>query len=224
MHFVHKIWHMRTTKKKPTTDPKGRCGSRAGYAAHGRRGESACAACKAANNKRERQRAVTANRKPTGTGTAGHAVKSSPVLQAVPIPAGETAGATAAPAHLKARGTALWESVTTGYRLSPAALEVLGETCRIADRLERFAGALASGSTMWFELEEPDDLPDGVNIVVNGMIGEARQLTGVLRQNLERLGLVEVEQLTPADTQKESLMDELARKRRERLEREGIGS
>lgn len=212
---------MSANKKAPTNDPKGRCGSRAGYVAHRRRGERACARCQAANNKAAREQKRKSNRKPTGTGTTGRAAQPSPALQAVPIPAGETAGNPEPPAHLKARGAALWESVTTGYTLSPAALEVLGETCRIADRLERFAGALASGSTLWFELDEPDDLPDGVNIVVNGMIGEARQLTGVLRQNLERLGLVEVEQLTPADTQKESLLDELARKRAERLARGG---
>lgn len=35
----------RTTKKPPTTDPKGRCGTYAGSRAHARRGEACCAPC-----------------------------------------------------------------------------------------------------------------------------------------------------------------------------------
>lgn len=95
------------------------------------------------------------------------------------------------PDWLKAKGKHLWEDVTSQYELSPAALVLLGEACRTADRLERMAAALSSRSTLWFELgdvELPED--KGIPIVVNGMIGEARQLQTTLRQTLNQLGVV----------------------------------
>lgn len=226
-------------KKKPTTDPGGRCGTYPGYNAHARRGETACAACKRANAERTRNR----RQESRGKTTPARAAAAEQVdLTALPDPEPRQDSASVPdrdpalpdgvpdpPSHLKRRGRALWESVNRRYLLTEASLEVLVETCRIADRLERFADALAARSTLWFELGDPDTwelTADGkdVNIVVNGMIGEARQLQTVLRQNLDKLGIVGVMEREVETEQKESLMDELARKRRERLEREGTGS
>ncbi|WP_169840382.1 hypothetical protein [Corynebacterium sphenisci] len=131
-------------------------------------------------------------------------------------PAGPApAAAPPAPAYLKARGQALWDSITADYSLTPAALVLLGEACRTADRLERMAGALASGKQMWFELGEEDPDTGGIPIVVNGLLGEARQAQGQLRQTLGQLGVVSVE-ATGAD-EPASVLDQLQAKRAARL-------
>lgn len=124
------------------------------------------------------------------------------------------------PDWLKAKGQHLWESVTSQYELTPAALVLLGEACRTADRLERMAAALSSRSTLWFELgdvELPDD--EGIPIVVNGMIGEARQLQTALRQTLGQLGVVSASSTENKGT---SVLDQLqARREKRRREQQG---
>lgn len=124
------------------------------------------------------------------------------------------------PDWLKAKGKHLWESVTSQYELTPAALVLLGEACRTADRLERMAAALSSRSTLWFELgdvELPDD--EGIPIVVNGMIGEARQLQTALRQTLGQLGVVSSSSTENKGT---GVLDQLqARREKRRREQQG---
>lgn len=217
----------------PTPDPKGRCGTRAGYAAHHRRGERACEDCKRANSAlehqrraeklkadRERREAEIASWKPvTVVGTTSK-LSSRPKVDVVnpdPTPAPDPDLPTP-PDYLRAKGRDLWESVTRAYDLTPAALTLLGEACRTTDRLERMAAALSSRSTLWFELEpclEDNGLDGGENwtVTVNGMIGEARQLQTALRQTLNQLGVVGVEN---NGNGRESVLDQLAQRRAER--------
>lgn len=249
--------------KKPTRDPKGRCGTQPGYQAHHRRGERACKRCKAANAtyQRNHRSGRRKNLKPSEVyqdqrrGSQGQAVEdryrpkdtSAPAPTGVkstapkrgqdtppepgpppvpdPVPQERLApveDAPEAPSYLRAQGRDLWDRVLAEYDLNPAGLALLGEACRTVDRLERMAAALSSRSTLWFELEMAmedtgaDTLPE-FNVVVNGMVGEARQLQNVLRSTLKELGITEVSPRAVDDGPKESLTDELKRKRQERL-------
>lgn len=228
-------------KKPPTTGKK--CGTSAGYYAHGRRGESACPACKsavAAQRRQERAGVEPAPKRPkrrrpepqvaapaTPTapprGANPFAVQAPP---APPAPPQETyvepelepeVEIPAPPDYLKHKGMALWEAVLSQYTLNPAALELLGEACRTADRLERFAAALSSRSMMWFEVADMDQAEEnGVPVIVNGMIGEARQLQTSLRQTLNQLGVIGVEAVNTGNNSK-SITDQLAERRAARL-------
>ena len=255
-------------KKRPTQDPKGRCGTLAGYRAHARRAERPCKACKAANAARARARYHGADPhtlRPSDVvqdqrrGSNGQAVADAPVSARATAPAPRgTAPATglhsatpkrvdsavdpapvvdeaptvdapvdmdgvpAAPAFLRAQGVDLWQRVMAEFDLNPAGRVMLGEACRTVDRLERMAAALSSRSTLWFEVEESltSQLEDGqeFQVVVNGMVGEARQLQAALRSTLKELGITEVRpRAVESDAPRESLQDELKRKRAERL-------
>ncbi|MGP5928372.1 hypothetical protein [Corynebacterium glyciniphilum] len=205
---------MTQTKKSATPAPN--CGTRAGYKGHNRRGEAPCPSCRSANAAYVRDRARKTATLPTGAGTTATAP-----LAVVPAP-GETTDRPDAPSYLQPRGRALWDAVVRDFQLSPGALEVLTEACRISDRLERMAAALASRNTLWFELGDEDPDAGGVPVVVNHMVGESRNLQNALRQALDKLGVVHVQPVERAGgDQKPSLLDELARKRAERLAREG---
>ena len=153
-----------------------------------------------------------------------------PKLRAVDSPPTTDAAATAssgavepsntlqAPKYLRERGAALWEAVTAEYEISPGAAITLAEACRIADRMERMAAALSSGSTLWLELSDDDrDRAEdgGVPIVVNGMVAESRQLANQYNVLMRQLGLLDV---SVVQEQTVSLVDQLAAKRRERLD------
>ena len=328
---------MSENKKMPTPDPKGRCGSTAGYQAHRRRGEQACDACRTAHSAadRARKQGRKAKKSPPAKARRRHVpieqkigdvetgtndprpvemppesvegakepdmvveetptTDQEPAIDATepaetPNPAEETAtpdkdaqepakaaetpaktaetpaktaetpaktaetpaktaeapdeapdkasaaqapakparpakataerkvpdGVPTPPDWLRARGLQLWIEVTQAHDLNTSALTLLGEACRTADRLERLAGALASRSTMWFELGDIDQATElGVPIVVNGMIGEARQLQTTLRQTLNTLGVIKVD---AAEKAAKSPLDELAARRKKRL-------
>lgn len=310
-------YKMSENTKKPTVDPKGRCGTAAGYQAHRRRGEQACDECRAAQSAANRARkqgkqpkkappakarrrhipiehklgevetgtndprpvemppeSVEEAKEPdmveeeTPTTTEEPAVDAAPDAEEskeAAKPAEETAtsdkgadqtptkadqtpakaaevpdkapakqtpskparpakataerkvpdGVPTPPDWLRARGLQLWIEVTQAHDLNTSALTLLGEACRTADRLERLAGALASRSTMWFELGDIDQATElGVPIVVNGMIGEARQLQTTLRQTLNTLGVIKVD---AAEKAAKSPLDELAARRKKRL-------
>jgi len=278
-----------THKSPPTTDPRGRCGTRAGYAAHLRRGERACTACKQAKKDAENARRFspgaakktakkaakkTAKRAAKKPAVPKSAVKVTPKAktapsmasrpapkpaaeQAPPAPEKEAApvsnvaalpvnsdqkthtprngtepapsagvdipeGIPTPPDYLRAQGRALWVAVLEDYEMNKAGRALLGEACRTVDRLERLAGALSSRSTLWFELEnaiEDNGLAgsETFNVVVNGMIGESRQLQTSLRQTLNQLGVVTVQ--STKTTQATSVLDQLAARRAERQAR-----
>lgn len=206
-------------KKPPTDHPK--CGTISGYRLHSKRGEVACARCKRANADYQYAYQRTRNRKPTRSAppTAKPTAVERPKVDVVQ-PVQEVAeDLPQPPAYLRAKGVAMWNDVVRAYDLTPAALVLLGEACRTADRLERMAAALSSRSSLWFELEPAmeDAGLDGKeewNVVVNGMIGEARQLQTALRQTLNQLGVVGVEASTAG--QPMSVLDQLAERREQR--------
>lgn len=209
------------SKKPPTTDR--RCGTVSGYQAHYKRGETPCGRCKAAKSAyyQHKDKPVepdTTVAKPTDTPV--HIIDATP-----PDPDGDrdaTGGVRAAPRFLKERGRALWDDVTSQYVLSPGARVSLAEACRIADRLERFTAMLSSRSTLWIELSDEDQdraayLADqDVSLVVNNVIGEARQLANQFQTIMRQLGLTDI---TVVQEQTVSVADQLAERRRERLEK-----
>lgn len=221
-------------RKPPTDHPK--CGTQPGYQRHRKNGEVACARCKRAHADyqkeyyRARQRKPTRTAPPTAKSTAVSRSKGTTPMVGSPKvdrpkvdvvqPVQEIAeDLPQPPAYLRAKGTAMWKDVVRAYDLTPAALVLLGEACRTADRLERIAAALSSRSSLWFELEPAleDAGLDGKedwNVVVNGMIGEARQLQTALRQTLSQLGVVGVEASTAG--QPMSVLDQLAERREQR--------
>lgn len=235
----------RKTKKKPPTIDPDRCGTQAGYSGHGNRGEEPCQPCRKAhaaymreykrkNKLRIKQKALDREeaaaqaaiqeraeqeRAEQERGTQPKDQPARPVLEVI-RPIKEPEQGSPPPDWLKAKGKQLWEDVTSQYELTPAALVLLGEACRTADRLERMAAALSSRSTLWFELgdvELPDD--EGVPIVVNGMIGQARQLQTTLRQTLNQLGVVSSSSMENKGT---GVLDQLqARREKRRREQQG---
>ena len=269
-------------RKAPTPDPKGRCGSSAGYQAHRRRGELACDACRLAHSEADRARkqgrkgvnsppakprrrhvpiehklgdVETGTNDPRPVEIPPESVKEAandttePAEAATPAetpakaaevpdkattkqapskparPAKATAerkvpeGVPTPPDWLRSRGLELWIEITKDHALNASALTLLGEACRTADRLERLAAALASRTTMWFELGDIDQATElGVPIVVNGMISEARQLQTTLRQTLNTLGVIKVD---AAEKVAKSPLDELAARRKKRLAGQG---
>lgn len=212
------------SKKAPTPDPKGRCGTYAGYTAHGRRGETACQPCRTANTTRQRERRRA---KPATTAAAPAVQETAPLRQPEPEPLPRVNAPAedhtdvdstlpAPPEYLKAKGRGLWNDLTRRYKFTDGALVLLGEACRTTDRLERMAAALSSRSTLWFEVGDIDLAEDaGVPVVVNGMIGEARQLQTSLRQTLTQLGVVGVEAANVEGHK--SALDQLAERRAKRL-------
>ena len=169
--------------------------------------------------KRANLEAVPSIPAPTPAAPPPEPALEAPVTPPVtPEPAMDTTEDVPAPPDwLKAKGRALWTSVVDQYVLTDAALSLLTEACRTIDRLERFSAALASQSTFWFEVKDIDLADEnGVPVIVNGMIGEARQLQTVLRQTLTALGVVGVEDRGNGVVEKDPL-DELVALRQARL-------
>lgn len=209
-----------SNKKPPTTDR--RCGTYAGYKAHYRRGETPCGPCKSAKRGYVQTKDRPVEPDPTVAKPREKPVNVVDVTP--PDPTGDrdaTGGVLAAPRFLRERGRALWDEVTSQFVLSAGARVSLAEACRIADRLERMSGMLSSRSTLWIELSEDDQdqatrlAQEGVPLVVNNIIGEARQLANQFQSIMRQLGLTDV---TVVEEQTVSITDQLAERRRARLD------
>lgn len=209
-------------KEKTPAVVRKQCGTVAGYRQHSKRGEEQCDECRAAN--REYQRRYR----------AGEVEKRKPGRQKRLRQAEEAGGEVAAavheaidggrrvddqyPAFLKYRGRKLWDDVTGEFDLNPAALAVLAEACRMADRLERFSAALASHSALWFELAEAEVNDSGdlqAQVVVNGMVGEARQMQAAVATALSKIGVLQAGKKKGGEG---GMLDQLAKKRQERMD------
>lgn len=214
--------------KDPTVDPKGRCGTYAGYQAHMTRGERACDPCRAANS--ERARKIRAGEHVTPSPLEKFRHRKSPMepqgeldmepklAKAGPKPK-VPEGVPTPPDWIKAKGLELWIEVSQERKLNAPARALLTEACRTVDRLERLSAALSSRSTLWFELGDIDQATElGIPIVVNGLISEARQLQSALRQTLNALKVVDVDVV---EKPKKSPLDELAERRQKRLKAQG---
>ena len=204
-----------TPDRKPPTD-RPTCGTLSGPAAHRRNGERTCEKCLIAGREYQRARRAKIKRgEPTHDETKAEKrekaeVAGDAVLSVVsPTPADRTTPGY--PNFLKAAGRKLWDEVTAEYDLSPASLAVLTSACRMTDQLERFTAALSSRSVLWFELGDLDeaDVEKSVPVVVNGMIGEGRQLANAIRTALSQIGVLK----TGSNASKGGALDELKKRR-----------
>lgn len=200
------------SSKKPPENRK-QCGTLAGYQRHVRHGEAPCAPCsKAMADYQRRYRAgeIKSRKWSRARRRAAELELGDLIVEATDKSPEEFDDN---PAFLKARGRQLWDEVTSEFDLNASSLTVLAECCRMADRAERMAAALASKKTMWFEVDNIEEADEaGVPVVVNGMIGEARQLTTSIRQGLNSIGV-----LKTVKRRESGVMDELKARRAQRM-------
>lgn len=159
------------------------CGSVAGYQQHYKRGEHYCDECKAAMREYQRERARKKKVEPLGG-------KVRNVNVVVPE-SGRDDGRY--PAFLRAAGRRLWDQLNSDYELTPVSEALAVEICRMKDRLERFSAALSSENQLWFELGDPEELESGevqVSVVVNSMLGEARQTANAMSLLMKKLDVL----------------------------------
>lgn len=101
-----------------------------------------------------------------------------------------------APRDLRDRGLQFWSEVTEAVDLDASGFLLLGEACRIVDRLDRLSGALNGQGRDW--LKVGDDIEEigrgkvSVKVVVDGLLSEARQQQLALKTVLAQLGLGKV--------------------------------
>lgn len=102
------------------------------------------------------------------------------------------------PDDLRARGLAFWDEVTRGVDLDPSGFVLLGEGCRIIDRLDRLSAALNGNGRDWLKLADELDIVNErygegkkitVKVVVDGLLSEGRQQQLALKTVLAQLGL-----------------------------------
>ena len=212
----------KTDKRPPTT--RRQCGTVSGYQGHYRHGERPCEPCRVANreyqkDRREKKASGELPERKTKTKKRAEAEALGDAVLAADEkadPAGTTPDRPEYPKYLKSAGRRLWADVTAGYDLNPAALQVLAHACRMTDQVERFAAALASRQTFWFEVDGLDEADEkGVPVVVNGMIGEGRQLSNAIRTALGQIGVLN----TQAGGAGTSIQDQIKAKREERLKK-----
>lgn len=103
-----------------------------------------------------------------------------------------------APDDLRVRGLQFWEEVSEAVELDASGFLLLGEACRIIDRLDRLSGALNGKGRDWLKLMDEVDVVaerfgDGkkisVKVTVDGLLSEARQQQLALKTILSQLGL-----------------------------------
>lgn len=84
-----------------------------------------------------------------------------------------------APDDLRARGLQFWHEVTEAATLDASAFVLLGEACRIIDRLDRLSMALNGHGRDWLKIgDDIEEIGHGkvsVKVVVDGILSEARQ-------------------------------------------------
>lgn len=102
------------------------------------------------------------------------------------------------PGDLRERGSDFWSAVTDSVELDPSGFVLLGEACRIIDRLDRLSGALNGQGRDWLKLADEIEVTatrfgDGKNIsvkvAVDGLLSESRQQQLALKTVLAQLGL-----------------------------------
>lgn len=208
-------------KRKLAPVERKQCGTVAGYRQHSKRGERACEECKRANADYQaeyRRKRDGGPRRPTKLERReADERRGEALLEAIEPVESHGAVEDGYPVFLRRGGRALWDSVRGQYELDPTGEVLLLEACRLKDRLDKFTAALASNSTLWFELKEPEELKDGtvqMQVVVNSMVSEARQAQAALGQTLGKIGVLQQAEKKSSGV---SMADQLRRKREERL-------
>lgn len=102
------------------------------------------------------------------------------------------------PGDLRERGLVFWSEVTSAVDLDASGFVLLGEACRIIDRLDRLSDALNGKSRDWLKLADDievtaDRIGGGkkvsVKVAVDGLLSEARQQQLALKTVVAQLGL-----------------------------------
>lgn len=102
------------------------------------------------------------------------------------------------PGDLRERGLVFWSEVTSTVELDPSGFVLLGEACRIIDRLDRLSDALNGKGRDWLKLADEIEVTaarfaDGkkisVKVAVDGLLSESRQQQLALKTVLSQLGL-----------------------------------
>jgi hypothetical protein len=102
------------------------------------------------------------------------------------------------PGDLRERGLVFWAAVTDSVELDPSGFVLLGEACRVIDRLDRLSAALNGKGRDWLKLADDIEVVserfgDGkkisVKIAVDGLLSESRQQQLALKAVLAQLGL-----------------------------------
>ena len=102
------------------------------------------------------------------------------------------------PGDLRERGLEFWSAVTDSVELDPSGFVLLGEACRIIDRLDRLSAALNGKGRDWLKLADEIEVTasrfgDGKNIsvkvTVDGLLSESRQQQLALKTMLAQLDL-----------------------------------
>lgn len=107
-----------------------------------------------------------------------------------------------APTDLRDRGLQFWEEVSTSVQLDPSGFVLLGEACRIVDRLDRLSAALNGAGRDWLKLADEIESVlsrDGsekvtVKVVVDGILSEARQQQLAFKSVMAQMKLGNAEQ------------------------------
>ena len=210
--------------KKPAKN-RAKCGTVSGYRQHQRHGEESCEKCRHAAAEYMKARRAGQPTKPVTTKTRGRpktegdsSTTPKPEKKIAPHRKSKREYDPLQDGYLRDSGKKLWRELTRAYELDPVGDILLMEACRMKDRLDRLAGALSSSSSLWFELGDPIETADGevqIQVVVNNMIAEARQLQAAMAINLGKIGVLKP---AKAISESSSVMDQLQAKRAARRE------
>lgn len=207
-------------QRKPAVRRR-QCGTVAGYRQHTRRGEKTCEDCRRAHREYmaeyKRSRSDSSRKQTREERREADERRGERLLDAAEKVDEATVGADGYPRFLRRGGRELWDAVRSEYDLSPTGEVLLLEACRLKDRLDKFTAALASNSTLWFELKEPEELKDGtmqMQVVVNSMVSEARQAQAALGQTLNKIGVLQQAERKSSGV---SMTDQLQQRREARL-------
>lgn len=208
--------------KKPAKN-RAKCGTVSGYRQHQRHGEETCEKCRHAAAEYMKARRAGQPTKPVTTKKRGRPKKdnnesTTPKLEKKNAPHRKREYDPLQDGYLRDSGKKLWRDIKSAYELDPVGDILLMEACRMKDRLDRLAGALSSSSSLWFELGDPIETADGevqIQVVVNNMIAEARQLQSAIAINLGKIGVLKPAKAISEST---SIMDQLQAKRAARRE------
>lgn len=86
-----------------------------------------------------------------------------------------------APRGLGTKGQRLWKELHEIAEFNPAEIVLLEEACRISDRLDKLHFQLDDPDASWLKLKVNDDTTE-VTVIVDNVLGEARQQANVLKQ------------------------------------------
>lgn len=208
--------------KKPAKN-RAKCGTVSGYRQHQRHGEESCEKCRHAAAEYMKARRAGQPTKPVTTKKRGRPKKdnnesTTPKPEKKGAPHRKREYDPLQDGYLRDSGKKLWRDIKSAYELDPVGDIILMEACRMKDRLDRLAGALSSSSSLWFELGDPIETADGevqIQVVVNNMIAEARQLQAAMAINLGKIGVLKP---AKAISESSSIMDQLQAKRAARRE------